>query len=76
MSYPFSKEFGGCGLYGQVNRLSAIQLAQIIIVDLFFAKQGIRSVVAVNDSELAAAFNTASSDWQEQWVYYPGQCID
>ena len=35
-------------------------------------RQGIRTVVAVNDSQLAEAFNAESSAWQEQWVYWPG----
>ena len=28
--------------------------------------------MAVNDSRLAEAFNTASQAWQEQWLYWPG----
>ena len=32
--------------------------------------------MAVNDTELAEAFNQVADAWQEKWVYWPGSHSD
>ena len=45
-------------------------------VPLSCTLQGLRTVVAVNDTELAEAFNQVADAWQEKWVYWPGSNLD
>jgi len=34
-------------------------------------RKGLRTVVAVNDTDLAEAFNQVADAWQEKWVHWP-----
>jgi hypothetical protein len=35
----------------------------------------VKTVVAVNDTDLAEAFNRVADAWQEKWVYWPGSLL-
>lgn len=37
------------------------------------APQGIRTLVAVNDTKLVAALQAEGAVWNETWAFYPGK---